>query len=227
MPSIDHSAPTFGLPESLLFPIAVRSKELFKDYVGEIATVRAAKGGPNKGKEVGLLIRPLAPQVFEPYRRPGTKLKDWCNVREGLRRLAWGLQVWVTPEYRGYREVYCELAAEYPLAPAGDSFLDHVMNRKLAPAWGYRWVRLCPVLPAVDTNAGGPYAGEVRIVKKNPKNPDSKKMVRDYSAHRLVSEAVYADPFEITKMINWTPGTVPEGMDGVAKLMEYIYPPEQ
>ena len=49
---------------------------------------------------------------------------------------------------------------------------------------------------------------------------------RDYG-NRTVTEVIYADPFEITKMINWRPGSVPGGMEGVARLMKYIYPANQ
>ena len=66
------------------------------------------------------------------------------------------------------------------------------------------WVRLCPVTRAVNTS-GGSIAGGEGIEKDF--------LAKRGTPLRVANEIIYADPMDLTKMLNLEPGT--GNLDGV------------
>jgi hypothetical protein len=111
------------------------------------------------------------------------------------------------------------------------------MNREMARVMQYRWLRLCPVADAVNTSGGNPKGGEVRLSKDDnnpnkdgtdkfyrdtePLKEEMKKRARDRGFNR--SRILYADPFDVTKMLNISPGTVPSGLEGVRRVQKWLF----
>ena len=48
-----------------------------------------------------------------------------------------------------------------------------------------------------------------------------KKRARDRGFKR--SKILYADPFDVTKMLNISPGTIPDGLEGVGKVQKWLF----
>ena len=93
-------------------------------------------------------------------------------------------------------------------------FLDHVQNRK---AIGLRdnshpYLRLCPVDRRVNTSGGHSAGGE--------------GMEKEFLERRGPLQAqhtiIYADPMDLTKMLNIPPGT--QVLEGVRETQRMFYP---
>jgi len=111
-------------------------------------------------------------------------------------------QFWVHVDEEDYRELYHRI---FP--PAGQMYLDHVFNRKLAREYGYRYLRLVPVASAVNTSGGRGL--ETFAVKESLKQAPAgaRPLERQPSQPVLPrSRIAYAGPFAICKMLNRKPG---------------------
>ena len=116
------------------------------------------------------------------------------------------LQCWVHVDYSGYREGYRKLAM--PAFPA-EYFLDHIQNRRAIRArdFSHPYLRLCPVTRQVNTSGGHGAGGEgmeVEFVKGMKSHP---KEFQQRFAKSVQHPIVYADPMDLTKMLNKPPGT--------------------
>lgn len=211
---IDEKAPKFGLPKSLLIPIAAKNEESMTLFAGEILKRRT--GRANRLNAV--LIR------SNPAEQDKTKVPPiWAasNSEECKSRLHPDLQVWVHVDFDDYRKAYVDFGM--PAIPEG-YFLDHVQNREAIRLreYSHPYLRLCPVSRTVNTNAGGNTGGEgmekefLRSMKK--KSPEHQTKFREKLKHHIV----YADPMDLTKMLNVAPGT--QVLNGVRDTMTLFYP---
>ena len=129
-------------------------------------------------------------------------------------------QVWVHVDFDGYRDGYKQFIGQVglPAIPPG-YFLDHVQNRKAIRERGYThsYLRLCPVSRAVNTSGGSQYGGEgmekayLKYLKGLPAVPPL-----------FQSEIVYADPMDLTKMLDIPPGT--GVLEGVRETQKLFFP---
>jgi hypothetical protein len=202
---IDPTAATFGLPPCLRIPIAADSVASIRTFVGII--VQLVDGDP--GKPNALSVRP-----FERLKQKSQGVKLWKepNAAEYELRLHPEKQVWVHVDFNGYRKAYQDF--DMPPIPPG-YFLDHVQNRKAIRLrhYSHPYLRLCPVMRSVNTSGGSAYGGEgmekeyLKTVQGYPPGPSSK--------------IIYADPMDLTKMLNFPPGT--QVLAGVGQLQRLFY----
>jgi hypothetical protein len=203
---IDPVAPTHGLPPCLRVPIAAASVGAIRQYVGSILqTVSGRTGRVN-----AVCVRPFDSRV---PKHPAVRLWKQPNAAAYEERLFPAKQVWVHVDYDGYREAYQHLGL--PPIPAGH-FLDHVQNREAVRLRGYShpYLRLCPVSRRVNTSGGSDYGGE--------------GMEKDYlrtvpgAAQRARGQVVYADPMDLTKMLDIPPGL--HTLPGVRDTQQLFFP---
>jgi hypothetical protein len=104
-----------------------------------------------------------------------------------------------------------------PPIPAG-YFLDHVQNREAIRLRerSHPYLRLCPVSRRVNTSGGGIHGGE-GMEKDYLRSLPSGSAAR---FHR--SRIIYADPMDLTKMIDIPPGT--KVLGGVRETQALFYP---
>jgi hypothetical protein len=220
---IDTTADTYRLRRCLLFPIAALDRKALEDYVGDCEPIG------KRDEERVLLVTPKSRVQVER----SSPLPERLIARHHA--LVHSPQVWVHPDYDGYQDAY---EAAPGLRTAGDCYLDHVMNREMARVMQYDWLRLCPVADQVNTSGGNPVGGEVRLSTKKKPNRDGspkyhrdtdpleeemQKRPRDRGFKR--SHILYADPFDVTKMLNISPGTIPGGLEGVRKVQKWLFAP--
>jgi hypothetical protein len=100
-----------------------------------------------------------------------------------------------------------------PAIPAG-SFLDHVQNRKAIRLRGcsHPYLRLCPVDRAVNTSGGHAAGGEGM----------ERAFLSSRANIRVPNKMIYADPMDLTKMLNISPGT--RVLNGVRDTQPLFYP---
>ena len=221
----DPNAPKHGLPPCLHVPIAASSIQAIKDYVGTVEKEVFYKGkgkdepGDNdlkEGEVVALLIR-----AYVSGKPNGTAL-IWQHA-EGetyARRLFPIFQIWVHVAYRQYRQAYKDLekslgsnsgAALSNMPLSNSQFLDHVQNRKAimeSRNFSHCYVRLCPVSPG--TNSSGGHSSGAEGMEK-----DYLKSLAHAATVGGSHQIIYADPVDLTKMMDLAPGTVV--LAGVAK----------
>jgi hypothetical protein len=212
---IDPKAPTHGLPPSLRIPIAAASVAAIQKYVGTVIGLPVlGRSGPLQGQSVALCIQPHDRALRKD---PGVDLWKHGNASTSMDRLHPLRQVWVHVDFDGYRDAYKQFIDQFglPAIPPG-YFLDHVQNRKAIRQRGYThpYLRLCPVSRTVNTSGGSQYGGEgmekeyLEYLKGLPAAPPL-----------FQSEIVYADPMDLTKMLDIPPGTgVLEGVRETQKL---------
>jgi hypothetical protein len=200
----DPKAPHFGLPSSLHVPIAAASIEAIDTFVGDVLRERLGREG-----------RPKALLVQTPPRSVEAGVPLWTSAAADLamQRLHPPLQVWVDVDYAAYRRAYLSFGLTMPPG----YFLDHIQNRRAMRLRGrsHPWLRLCPVHRRVNTSGGSPVGGE--------------GMEYEYLAGALAAglsfpehQVIYADPMDLTKMLDVEPGTRP--LDGVRDTQALFYP---
>ena len=200
----DSNAPRFGLSTGLWIPIAAASIADIETYVGAI---RQRITDPATGRVNALAVTPQQHGVPLQTQAP---LWNSALAQTAGTRLYPALQVWVHVDFSGYRQAYSRLGM--PAVPAS-YFLDHVQNRK---AMGLRrnshpFLRLCPVHRQVNTNAGHASGGEGmerRFLATHPPSPGQNRII-------------YADPFDLTKMLDISPGT--QVLNGVRDTQRLFY----
>lgn len=127
----------YGLPESLRVPIAAVDEMAIKRHVGAISESLFGAG-----KRRAFLIRAHAPLPVD------LRLPIWEHP--GADMLHQPLQVWVHRTYGLYRPAY---QRAYPDAELDGLGLSHAMNRRLAAAKGFDFVRLTPTPRAANSSS--------------------------------------------------------------------------
>lgn len=201
----DPGAPRFGLPLSLQVPIAASSLEAITEFVGRIMATRHSHTGLAQAVTVA---RPT-PLHFEP------DVPLWASplAEEALARLYPEAQVWVDVDFDGYRRAYLGFGLSIP---AG-YFLDHVQNRRAMRLRdrSHPWLRLCPVDRRVNTSGGLPTGGEGMEYEYVSRAMPLGRIDADH-------QVIYADPMDLTKMLNIAPGV--GTLDGVRDTQDLFYP---
>jgi hypothetical protein len=174
-------------------------------YVGTIAHTEK---GTRTGRVNAVLVI--------PYERgapahPNAPIWKSALARKAEDQLFPPRQVWVHVDYRDYRQAYTQFGM--PAIPAS-YFLDHVQNRK---AIGLRnnshpFLRLCPVHHRVNTSAGHTAGGEGM----------ERQFVATHHPTPGLNRIIYADPMDLTKMLDIPPGT--QVLDGVRETQRLFYP---
>ncbi|HXU84602.1 MAG TPA: hypothetical protein VN773_02245 [Verrucomicrobiae bacterium] len=186
----EAAAPKFGLPRSLQIPIAARSERAIEDFVGPIVGRRLGR----TGLPMALLVR----GAYGPRSEDDVPLWTSDLGAVASRQLHPELEVWVDVDYRLYRFAYLAFGLGLP---AG-FVLDHVQNRRAIRQRhrSHPWLRLCPVRSRTNTNAGVISGGE------GMENEFVRTHLGDIEA-KPQDEMIYADPFDLTKMLDVFPGT--------------------
>lgn len=108
-------------------------------------------------------------------------------------------QLWVEVDYRNYREAYRRF---FPEMPVSDFVVDHILNRRLARALGYRYIRLIHVSRGVNSSSGRGSEYDV-INYENPEGLEAERFKE--SPHQIF----YAAPDDLLKMLNLKVGAFP------------------
>jgi hypothetical protein len=198
----DTSAPRFGLPASLRVPIAARSLDVLEKFVGDIIAMRRGR----KGAVQAIALRQPAPDLESDvplWKGPG--------ATEALDRLFPITQVWVDVDFAGYRRAYIDFGLTIPAL----YFLDHVQNRRAIRLRdrSHPWLRLSPVHRRVNTSGGLPSGGEGMEVEY---------VRRIGRLEPIEHHIIYADPMDLTKMLNVEPGL--GVLNGVRDTQELFFP---
>jgi hypothetical protein len=212
----DPSAPKFGLPRCLWVPIAACDAVAIETFVGRLLAQRVRKDG----RIDALLIETHAEEVPE---QASARVPLWQETKAPIYRniLFPPRQVWVHVDYAGYRKAYRDFGM--PPIPAG-AFLDHIQNREAIRLRDYShpYIRLCPVSHRTNTS-GGHSAGGEGMEKEYLRSRKSKsKKVQQQFRAELAFKVQYADPMDLTKMLDVAPGT--ETLPGVRDLQHLFYP---
>jgi len=211
---VDDRAPKFGLPKSLFVPIAARSTGAIEEHVGTV--VKCIRGSRRRVNAVA-----VQPYDWPPQKDPNVGLWNHAEASEFEERLHPRQQVWVHVDYSGYRKAY--IRCGMPEIPAG-YVLDHVQNREAIRLRGYShpYLRLCPVSRRVNTSGGTNTGGEgmeKEFVRSLAEQPEP---VQRSFHDGLEYDIVYADPMDLTKMLDISPGT--QALRGVGESLKLFYP---
>jgi len=212
MVEVDESAQSFGLPRCLRVPIAARSVAALERFVG--ATELLARGRRRAINAV--LVTPWE----HPVVRTDAPLWKSSLASEYESKLHPPKQVWVHVDYTRYRAAYLKAGLTIPEG----QFLDHVQNREAVRLRNYShpFIRLCPVSRSTNTSGGAVRGGEGlektfwRSLASHPRDIQER-------AHRASSsQIVYADPMDLTKMLDMNPGL--SELPGVGEALKLFYP---
>ncbi len=211
---IDERSQKFGLPNSLLVPIAAHSEDSIEKYVGTI--VERIFG--RKSRLNAIAVRPYD---WPPQKEPDIALWTHPKAREFEQSLHPEQQVWVYVDYSGYRKAYIQF--RMPTIPAG-YVLDHIQNRKAIRLLGYShpYLRLCPISRRVNTSGGTNTGGEGMEKEFLRSLPLQSKTTQKSVSDALNCEIIYADPMDLTKMLDKSPGT--KVLTGVGEYLKLFYP---
>ena len=211
---IDPASSTFGLPSCLHVPIAAYNIEAIEMYVGNIlfATRRF------RGRINAVCIKPYN---YPVQKQPGVRL--WQHPRTAFfeDQLHPPKQVWVHVDYSAYRKAY--LGFKMPDIPV-EYFLDHIQNREAIRIreYSHPYLRVCPVSRRVNTSGGSNYGGEGMEKQFLKDLPTLSKTVQANVRQALKCKIVYADPMDLTKMCDISPGTFV--LPGVGESLKLFYP---
>jgi hypothetical protein len=211
----------FNLPPSLHVPIAASSLAGIETHVGRIVQAVPSGSWPATGIGGEDAVNAV---LVQPHRWPverDPKVPIWSDPRadEFAERLHPKVQVWVRRAYDRYRYAYVEHLGQ-PV-PA-DYVLDHVQNRKAMKERNdsHPWLRLCPVTRSVNSDGGHSVGGE-GLEKAYLKSIKDQGV--DFRHLRGAQyPIIYADPMDLTKMLNMNPGT--GNLAGVAQVQKLFYP---
>jgi len=131
---LDVHANTYGLPPSLITPIAAKSIDAIKTYVGDILDSSRS----NSAFVVD----------FSPLALPDN-LKVWNHNRANL--INSKKQIWVHVNYYSYRNYYLKNCG---FSDISHCVVDHIMNRRFAKCLGYEFVRLIHISRETNTSSG-------------------------------------------------------------------------
>ena len=145
----DKKSSKFGLHESLVIPIAARTPDAIKEYIGDIE--KMASGSKN-----AFIV------TFEPL-APPNELEIWKNPRSYL--LQARKQLWVDVDDRNYRKLYKNIFPEIDLTGFD---VVHIFNKQLAKMYGFQYVRLLHVSVKSNREVGsGPEKESTTFRKKD------------------------------------------------------------
>ena len=210
---VNGVVPTFGLPASLHIPIAAKSVESLEAQVGSVIRTQVGRNGR---------INAVLIEADVPDRNFLDPIELWRlpDADAFFERLHPKFQVWVHVDFTGYRNAYHALRLQ-PASPG--EVLDHIQNRRAVRLRGYShpYLRLCPVSKAVNTNAGGRLGSEglerTHIASVADLSPEWQAEIA-----RILSFPIqYADPADLTKMLNIAPGT--QVLGGVRDFQRCFY----
>jgi hypothetical protein len=211
---IDPKSYTSNLPESLIIPIAAKNIEAIKEYIGDTVKIVSNK----KLTTSAILVKPYYVPVISDSNVP-----LWSDNKslEYFKKLHPEYQVWVHVDSSTYRRDYikllgCELNSQI--------ILDHIHNREVIRLQNYSHplLRLCSIDKNVNTNAGNMKGGE-GLQKDFVKNLATySKEIQDSFYEAISCDIIYADPMDITKMLNVVTGT--HVLNGVRDMQKLFYP---
>ena len=124
-------------------------------------------------------------------------------------------------DFNGYRKAYERLGM--PTIPR-DHVLDHIQNREAIRLRDYShpYIRLCPVSRAVNTSAGHDSGGE-GMEKEHLRSLDAQPDSVQAAVEGVTKcDVIYADPMDLTKMLNIQTGTFI--LNGVRDMLHLFYP---
>jgi hypothetical protein len=178
----ERALKVYALPLCCHIPIAARNEAAIEEYIGQIVRVlRPAL--PNRA----LLVRAYdAP----PLNR---RLPIWA-LRESA-MLHHPHQVWVHVDYKGYRKAY---ASAFPDESLDEVVLDHVLNRRMARAMRFDYLRIVPISRGANSSSGG-------LPEKWGIAYQNSSAMLQINARRQ-SFIQYADLGDIVKMLNLKTG---------------------
>jgi hypothetical protein len=195
----DPSSLTFGLPDCLHVPIAASGTAAIEAYVGPIIQ-----------REIGRDDRVNALLVQGPPREncTGTCAPLWrqADAARFEERLYPAQQVWVHVDFHGYRKAWLK----FGLPLAANQVLDHIQNRKAMRLRGSSqpYLRLCPISNCVNTSGGVNSGGEgMEKAYRQYLNSLSPEERAAALSSVPACDIVYADPMDLTKMLDIPPGT--------------------
>ena len=178
----DRALRVYALPVCCHIPIAARNEAAIEKYIGRIARV-LSPASLNKA----LLVH--------PYNAPplNRRLPIWAIKESAI--LHHPQQVWVHIDYKGYRAAY---AKAFPGESLKDAVLDHILNRKMARAMRFDYLRIVPISREANSSSGGLPEKWGIAYQSNPSmvtsNSQSKSFIK------------YADLQDIVKMLNLKSG---------------------
>ncbi len=129
----------YGLPKCCLVPVAARSIAAVETYIGQVAPV-----SHHVAPDRALLVHAYGPPELN-LRLPIWALKEAAILHRPR-------QVWVHVDYRRYREAYAEA---FPDESIANIVLDHVLNRRMARATGFEYLRIVPISREANSCSGG------------------------------------------------------------------------
>jgi|GEM_PF-2242587 len=184
---IDPFAYTASLPRCFITPIASKSLEAIQKFVGKIETI---EGHPNEAFIVN----------FEKYEVPND-FDVWKHPRSCF--INCEKQLWVEVNFRKYRKVYKDVFPE--IEDFKDFAIDHLMNRKLARAFDYKYIRLIHIDKI--TNALHGVSHETLSVRGDNYDLQSKEIkkashIQEEKLRQINQQIQYADVFELSKLLN-------------------------
>lgn len=126
-------------------------------------------------------------------------------------------QLWVHVDFDGYRRAWIDLKMEtdwHQMLDRG-TYLDHVQNRDAARLRNsiYPYIRLMPVPHGVNSSAGNKAGGERMECN----------MIKVQGVRQSAKTLVFADPFDLTKMLRLAPGT--QQLAGASAFHDNFYIP--
>lgn len=143
----DKKSSKHGLHESLAIPIAARTLDSIKEYVGEFEVFKS-------GSREAYIVN------FEPWAAPN-EMEIWNNPRSHL--LHAPKQVWVHVDNVSYRRLYEKIFPDLEL----DGYdVDHIFSRQLARMYGFEYVRLLHVLLEFNRKIGSGPEKDSTIFRK-------------------------------------------------------------
>lgn len=210
---IDLNSQRFGLSNSLLVPIAARGAEAIEEYVGRIDERITGRSGRLNAFSV-------VPHKWPVKKELDIPLWNHLNAHEFETHLHPRKQVWVHVDYSGYRKAYIRLGM--PEIPR-NYVLDHIQNREAIRLLDYShpYLRLCPVSQQVNTSSGT-NAGPEGMAKEHLRTMNSQhESIQEAVREQYQCDIIYADPIDLTKMLNIPPGT--KVLDGVRNTLKLFY----
>ena len=135
----DRALRVYALPICCHIPIAARNEAAIQKYIGKIARV-LTPASPNKAL------------LSHPYDAPplNRRLPIWAMKESAI--LHHPQQVWVHVDYKGYRAAY---AKAFPGESIKNVVLDHILNRKMARAMRFDYLRIVPISREANSSSGG------------------------------------------------------------------------